>query len=146
MIWSYYTTLKDFPPQQLYEVLRLRQEIFIIEQKCIYDDIDGKDGDCSHLLLFSDSSELIGYLRIVPPKVKFEEVSLGRIVVRKEYRKQGLGKILIERGIELARNGKQIQVKIEAQAHLERYYARFGFATVSEPYDVDGIPHLQMVV
>lgn len=144
MTWSYYTTFDEFPAEHLYEVLKLRQEIFIIEQNCIYDDIDGKDGMCSHLLLWSGSSVLIGYLRIVPEEIKFKEISIGRIIVRKEYRGNGLGEILIKRGLDLARNGSESPVKIEAQAHLEDYYARFGFSTISEPYEVDGILHLLM--
>lgn len=146
MKWIFYKNLSEFKPEHLYEVLKLRQDIFIIEQDCIYDDLDGLDHISAHLLMQNNDDQLIGYLRIVPAGKKFKEVSLGRIAVRIEERGNGYGKELIRKGIEKALDGSGTAIKIEAQAHLEKYYSGFGFSTSSEVYDVDGIPHLQMVL
>lgn len=147
MHWIYYNQFSEFDVIRLYEVLKLRQDIFIIEQNCIYDDIDGLDEFCSHLLMYSENNKLTGYLRIVPAGKKFNQVSLGRIVVRKNSRGKGLGKNLIKKGLSLAKTYQDSgsAIMIEAQAHLEEYYQELGFKTISERYDVDDIPHLQMV-
>ncbi|CAN5181488.1 GNAT family N-acetyltransferase [soil metagenome] len=146
MNWILYHNITEFEPAHLYEVLKLRQDIFIIEQNCIYDDIDGLDYDSAHLLLHGDDDTLIGYLRLVPAGKKFDELSLGRIAIKKEYRGKGYGKNLIKKGLAIAKKWGETSIRIEAQAHLVNYYANLGFKTNSETYDVDGIPHIQMMV
>lgn len=146
MRWIFYKSLEDFNPTYLYDVLKLRQDVFIIEQKCIYDDIDDKDKTSQHLLLVDDFDQLIGYLRIVPKGKKFDEYSLGRIVVSSTHRNKGVGKLLVEKGISMVRSMGEDQIRIEAQAHLEQFYAGLGFQTDSDVYSVDDIPHLQMVL
>ena len=146
MTWTFYTAFDDFTPRHLYDVLKLRQDIFIIEQDCIYDDIDGLDDKSEHILLHRVDGEIIGYLRIVPPDIKFREHSLGRIVVKKGFRGRGLGKKLVEKGIDRVRRGGTPGIRIEAQAHLEKFYKNIGFSTVSEMYSVDGISHVQMML
>ncbi len=146
MKWTFYKNLSECSAEDLYEILKLRQDIFIIEQDCIYDDIDGLDKISAHLLMRNNDGRLIGYLRIVPAGVKFNEVSLGRIAVRAEERGNKYGKELIQKGLDKALEGSEAAVKIEAQSHLEEYYSRFGFNSTSDIYDVDGIPHLQMVL
>lgn len=146
MNWILYRSISEYEPVHLYEVVKLRQDIFIIEQNCIYDDIDGLDYVSAHLLLLGDDNNLIGYLRLVPAGKKFEELSLGRIAIKKKYRGKGLGTILIKKGLAIAKNWGETSVRIEAQAHLEKYYADLGFKTTSEIYDVDGIPHIQMML
>lgn len=146
MKWKLYKLFEDFSPQHLYEVLKLRQEIFVIEQKCIYDDIDGLDPDSEHLLLFKPDNNLIGYLRIVPAGIKFEEYSLGRIAIDKSYRRKGLGKNLVMKGVEIVSEAGVQSIRIEAQAHLEKFYTDIGFKTVSDVYEVDEIPHIQMIL
>lgn len=145
MKWILYNSLEECSIPHLYEILKLREEVFIIEQDCIYDDIDGIDYISSHLLLLDDEV-LVGYLRIVPPGEKFNELSIGRIVIRKQYRGRGLGKDLIQKGIKESAKKSSDMIRIEAQAHLEDYYSEFGFKSDSEIYHVDGIPHLQMLV
>jgi ElaA protein len=135
-----------FTPQHLYDVLKLRQDIFIIEQECIYNDIDGVDDKSEHLLLFEPDETLIGYLRIVPAGIKFDEYSLGRIAVKYSYRGRGIGKELIEKGISHVNAYGAQNIRIEAQAHLESFYKNIGFVTVSDIYTVDDIPHLQMII
>jgi len=148
MKWIYYKQFSDFTSEHLYDVLKLRQDIFIIEQNCIYDDIDGLDEASSHLLLFDEHDLLIGYLRIVPAGNKFDKISLGRIAIRKQFRGKRLGKDLIKKGISLVLNSKSSEpgIIIEAQAHLEEYYQKLGFKTISDIYYVDDIPHLKMVL
>lgn len=146
MDWTYYSSFDEFSPRHLYEVLKLRQDIFIIEQNCIYDDIDGLDDSSGHLLLLEPEGVLIGYLRIVPAGKKFEEYSLGRIAIKHSHRGQGLGKTLVEKGIEKVEKAGEQSIRIEAQAHLENFYKDIGFKTVSDIYDVDEIPHLQMIL
>lgn len=145
MKWKLYNLFEKFSPNHLYEVLKLRQDIFVIEQKCIYDDIDGLDPDSEHLLLLEPDNSLVGYLRIVPPGVKFEEYSLGRIAVEKSYRGKGLGKDLVMKGVEIVSKAGAQSIKIEAQAHLGKFYADIGFKTISDVYEVDEIPHIQMI-
>ncbi|WP_340106100.1 GNAT family N-acetyltransferase [Rhodohalobacter sp. 8-1] len=146
MKWTYYSSFDDFTPRHLHDVLKLRQEIFIIEQECIYNDIDGLDDVSEHLLLFNSDEILIGYLRIVPAGSKFEECSLGRIAIKHTHRGQGLGKTLVRKGIEIVEKAGVQAVRIEAQAHLEKFYEDIRFRTVSDIYIVDDIPHLQMIL
>lgn len=145
MNWIHYQSIEQFTPNHLYAVLKLRQEIFIIEQDCIYPDIDELDPHSEHLLLFDEKSELIGYLRIVPAGMKFQEVSLGRIIVDMSHRGTGLGKRIVKKGMELVLKKGEDSIRIEAQHHLENFYSELGFKTTSKPYDVDGIPHIEML-
>ncbi len=145
MNWIHYQSFSQFSPVHLYSVLKLRQEVFIIEQNCIYPDIDELDLDSEHLLLLDEKNNLIGYLRIVPPGKKFKEVSLGRIIVDIQLRGTGLGQLLVKKGMELISKNREISIRIEAQSHLEKFYSELGFKTTSKPYDVDGISHIEML-
>jgi ElaA protein len=145
MHWQYYKKFSDFTPQHLYAVLKLRQDVFIIEQNCIYPDIDGLDEMSSHLLGFYED-QLIAYSRIVPAGYKFDEISVGRIVVNSRFRSHGYGKKLIEESLDIVRKLGEEKVRIEAQAHLQNYYENLGFRKTGTPYDVDGIPHIQMLI
>lgn len=131
---------------QLYAILALRARVFVVEQACAYLDADGVDPESRHL--WAEPSEpghggaIRAYLRIVPAGAKFAEVSLGRIVTAPEARGTGLGRALVRRGLAAVRDAP---VRIGAQAHLERFYGEFGFVRASEPYDEDGIPHIEML-
>lgn len=144
MNWNLYDSLSQFPPKHLHAVLRLRQNVFIIEQDCIYPDIDELDEISEHLLLFIES-ELAGYLRVVPEEEKFKEISLGRIVVDEKYRGKGFGKKLVQKGIDILEQKGIDKIRIEAQLYLEVFYTDLGFVTKSSPYEVDGIPHIEML-
>lgn len=129
--------------KQVEDAFRLRQQVFIVEQDCFYEDIDGYDDKASHLLMY-DGESLAGYLRLFRCGVKYaEEASLGRIVVASEYRGTGLGPRLIKKGIELC---KGEAIRIEAQAALKGYYTKLGFQEEGDIYPVDGIDHLQMTL
>lgn len=144
MQYKFYPSFEEIPARQVYDLLKLRQDVFIIEQDCIYEDIDNIDFDAEHLLLL-DEDELCGYLRIVPPGKKYKEVSIGRILVKSTHRGRGLGASLIQKAMDIISKQNPQPVRIEAQAHLESFYNRLGFCTAGEPYDLDGILHVEML-
>ncbi|MBO6585669.1 MAG: GNAT family N-acetyltransferase [Gracilimonas sp.] len=136
-------SFEELSSVQLQDIFRLRQNVFIIEQQCFYEDIDGADAKAEHLLIY-DEEKLAAYLRIFPYGVKYKnEANMGRIVVDPEFRGTGLGERLIKKGIELC---DKKPIRIEAQAALEKYYNGFGFKAEGEVYVVDEIDHLQMVL
>jgi ElaA protein len=138
-----YKSFSELSSSELEDVLRLRQNVFIIEQNCFYEDIDGFDEKANHLL-FYEGRKLAAYLRLFPKGLKLEdEISLGRIVVDPEFRGTGLGSNLIKKGIELS-DGEPI--RIEAQAALIKYYNELGFVEEGKVYIVDGIDHIQMTL
>ncbi|MDE1951037.1 MAG: GNAT family N-acetyltransferase [Burkholderiales bacterium] len=133
----------------LYDALALRCRVFVLEQGP-YQDPDGLDRGAWHLLGRStgDAGEggLIAYLRLVDPGLKYAEPSIGRVVTAAEWRGRGLGRRLVAEGVAgCARLWPGRAIRISAQAHLERFYAGFGFAAVGAPYLEDGIPHLEML-
>jgi ElaA protein len=131
---------------QLYDLLKLRQDVFIIEQNCIYPDLDGYDKKALHLLIY-EHDNLVAYSRIFAPDIKYKaESSIGRIIVSQEKRGGSLGKTLIEKSIGYCiTNYPNSDIRIEAQAKLKNYYSQLGFIGDSDIYLVDGIDHLQMV-
>ena len=131
----------DLPAATVYAILALRSRVFVVEQRCAYNDMDGLDERSEHLWA-QDGARIVAYLRIVAAGAKYAEASIGRVVVDADYRKHGLGKQLMERG--LAAVGAA-PLKIQAQAYLERFYSELGFRRISEPYDEDGIAHVDMV-
>ncbi|MEQ8523628.1 GNAT family N-acetyltransferase [Gracilimonas sp.] len=138
-----YKSFEELSSAQLQDVFRLRQRVFIIEQECFYEDIDGADNKANHLLIY-EGGKLGAYLRVFPFGVKYEkEANLGRIVVDPEFRGTGLGTKLIKKGISLC---EKRPIRIEAQAALKKYYNELGFREEGEIYVVDGIDHLQMVL
>jgi ElaA protein len=150
MITWQWSKFADLTVSQLYAMLALRQEVFVLEQTCLYPDIDGLDPAAQHLLGWrnaGDKLELVAHLRCLAPGAKYEEMSIGRVVTSPAARGTGLGRELVAQGLEFARllhPGHAI--RIGAQAHLEAFYASFGFVTVSEPYDEDGIQHIDMIL
>jgi ElaA protein len=129
----------------LYAVLHLRQAVFVVEQACLYQDLDGLDRPATHMLCW-EGNELAAYQRCLPPGTSFRESAIGRIVVAPSHRHSGLGQALVERGIRhnLAR-WPESGIRINAQAYLRAFYSRLGFEPAGDEYDEDGIPHLQMV-
>ena len=144
--WSRFSELR---PQDLYEVVRLRESVFIVEQQCPYNDADGRDPVAWHLLGWSDGEEgktLVAYARIFEPGLRYTEGSIGRVVSAPEVRGTGVGKALMAealRRLEGLAPGQAI--KIAAQRRLEKFYLDLGFKTVSAPYEEDGIIHVDML-
>lgn len=132
--------------QQIYAIFQARSAVFVVEQNCVYQDIDGKDPKCWHLFASSASGEILAYLRIVPAGLSYAELSLGRVLTSAAGRGLGLGKQLLEQSLDFCQlHFPQQAIRISAQAYLEKFYQSFGFKTVSEPYLEDDIPHLQML-
>ena len=144
--WSRFSELS---PADLYAVVRLREEVFIVEQQCAYPDADGRDPLAWHLLGWSDRENgktLVAYARIFEPGLRYTEGSIGRVVTAPEVRGTGLGKALMAealRRLEGLAPGQTI--KIAAQRRLEKFYLELGFRTVSAPYEEDGIMHVDML-
>lgn len=134
----------------LYRLLRLRSEVFVVEQACVFQDMDGLDAVCMHLLGEVVSADgtvvLLASTRLVPPGVAFEEASIGRVVTAPAARGGGIGHTLMAESVRqlIALWGEQ-PIRIGAQAHLERFYNRHGFVSDNKPYIEDGIPHLEML-
>jgi ElaA protein len=139
---------RDVSTSELYACLRLRSEVFIIEQNCIYRDVDGKDlaGETRHLMAWR-GSDLVAYLRILDPGQNEGRALVGRVVTSASVRGAGLGHELIQRGLaECRRHWPGTDIFLRAQAHLQKYYERHGFVVVGEPFDDDGILHVGMLL
>ncbi len=138
-------TFNELTVAELYRILQLRSEVFVVEQNCVYLDPDGKDLSCYHLCAWLHD-QLVAYCRIVPPGVSYEEASIGRVLTHPAHRKDGYGKLLMQNAIKKTYalyNGSTI--KIGAQQYLVQFYGDLGFEAVSEPYLEDDIPHVLML-
>jgi ElaA protein len=155
--WTWHK-FAELSPEALYAILELRSRIFVVEQNCIFPDMDGRDRDCEHLCGFEEAGDgrrgmgdgkdrkLVAYLRLVPPGVRTPEPSLGRVVVEQSARSKGFGRAVMLEGMRRCAElypGKP--VKVSAQQHLERFYNTLGFQTVGAPYLEDGIVHIDMI-
>ncbi|WP_374951402.1 GNAT family N-acetyltransferase [Mucilaginibacter sp.] len=146
------TTLKpilksfnDLTVTELYMILRLRNEVFIVEQNCVYQDVDNKDLKCHHLMLMQ-GDQLMAYARLVPVGISFTEVSIGRVITSPLARGTGAGKELMQTAIKACEIiFGEGPIKIGAQAYLVKFYSSLGFVQVSDEYDEDGIPHIDMI-
>lgn len=133
-------------PEELYAILRLRSEVFVVEQNCVFLDMDNKDMYCDHLCGWENGS-LLGYSRIVPAGISYVESSIGRIVSSPAARGRGVGRELVTKSIEiLYRLHGRRSIRIGAQYYLKRFYASFGFVQKGEIYLEDGIEHIEMVL
>ena len=130
--------------EELYEILKLRSEVFVVEQKCIYNDIDGKDLTSSHIMI-KENGKIKAYLRALQPGVSYEDASLGRVLVSPDARGKGYAKTIVTKGVEyILNNFNTTKITIGAQEYLKNFYSEIGFKPISEVYDEDGIPHLDM--
>lgn len=140
-------TFRELPVESLYEILNLRNEVFVVEQNCVYLDTDKKDIFATHVLLKNSEGNLIGYSRILPKGISYNSyVSIGRVVTSKEARGTGAGLLLMEESVKICEiMYPTIDIKIEAQSYLIKFYERFGFKSTGEDYILDGIPHREMI-
>jgi ElaA protein len=147
IIWSC-LRFDELSTEDLYQILQLRAEIFVVEQDCAYQDVDDFDQEGLHVmgqLSDYDEAQLVSYSRLLPPGAKYEGASIGRVITKKSARGGGVGKALILNSLALCKEhwpGKVIT--ISAQLYLQTFYSDLGFETDSEPYDEDGIPHIRM--
>lgn len=146
---KYQWTCKSFQElsaDELYSILRLRSEVFVVEQNCVFLDMDNKDQSCYHIMGW-DGTNLVASTRLVPKGKSYPDFhSIGRVVNSPDYRGQGLGKELMEYSIakcvEYFGNGP---IKIGAQLYLKKFYESLGFVQTSDVYDEDGIDHIEMI-
>lgn len=131
----------------LYEIIKLRIDVFVVEQNCPYAELDNKDDHPETIHITATlNSELVAYARIVPPELSYTEVSMGRFIVKQPFRRQGIGSELLTKCLaEKFRIWPNYKIKISAQEHLKPYYEYFGFRVVSDIYLEDGIPHVEML-
>jgi ElaA protein len=140
-------TFEKLSPDELYRILQLRSQVFVVEQACIYLDADGKDRDCLHVLGYEneEGSELAAYARLVPAGYFHDEPAIGRVLTSPAHRKAGYGRQLMSYSIsETLHHFHTKTIVISAQHYLEAFYTSLGFETNSEVYLEDNIPHIKM--
>ena len=142
-IWHNFESISK---EELYDVLSLRQRVFIIEQDCFYEDLDYSDQDANHLLLYKDN-KLIGYSRVFQPGIKYDAASIGRIVTDLDYRGRGYGKSITQEAIQFLKNNfPGSDISISAQYRLVNFYEDLGFEREGEVYLEDNIDHIKMTL
>ncbi len=137
----------DLDLHDLYYILQLRAEVFVVEQNCPYQDIDDKDQKAIHMWCSNDEGKIVAYCRLLPSGVTYTEPSIGRVVSAPSIRNTGSGRLLMEKAINyMLSELHHTSIRISAQLYLEKFYISLGFATVSEPYLEDDIPHIEMLL
>ena len=135
----------ELTPYQLYAILQLRNEVFVVEQNCVFQDADDKDQNSYHLMGYLDN-KLVAYTRLVPAGLSYEQASIGRVVTSPSVRRSGAGKLLMQQSIDSLYSlfGK-VPIRIGAQLYLQHFYESFGFQRISDIYLEDGIEHIYML-
>ena len=135
----------ELTTEELYQTLRLRSEVFVVEQDCIYQDLDNKDQKAIHLY-FKENDEILAYTRIFKAGYYYENPSIGRVVVSKKNRGKDVGKKIMIDSIEyIKQNMKGKKIELSAQKYLDKFYKDLGFYKTGEDYLEDGIPHQRML-
>lgn len=135
----------ELSTKDLYDILQLRAEVFVVEQNCVYQDIDGKDEKALHVIGFKND-KIVAYCRIFKSGDYFEKASIGRVVVAKNERKFGYGHIIFQHSMDAVKQHfNETSVKISAQLYLKKFYESHGFVQVGEGYLEDDIPHIAMI-
>lgn len=138
-------TFKELSTDELYAILELRSEVFVVEQNCVYQDIDYKDQNALHVMGFKND-QLVTYTRLFKPDDYFEHASIGRVLVKVEARRLKYGYEMMKASIDaIEEHYTETKIKISAQTYLKQFYNNFGFVVVGEAYLEDGIPHIGMV-
>ena len=138
-------TFQELTTQELYDVLQLRSEVFVVEQDCVYQDIDGKDQKALHVIGFK-AGKVVAYTRIFKPGLYFKEASIGRVVVKDSEREHKYGYDIMKASIKaIKEHYKEDVIKVSAQTYLKRFYNNLEFYEVGEEYLEDGIPHIRMI-
>ncbi len=138
-------TFEELTTTELYQIMRLRNAVFVVEQNCIYQDVDNKDQKAIHIIGIKHE-EVIAYARILKPGDYFDHTGIGRVVVSQPERKHGYGRLLMKATLkEIAKRFGKAPVELSGQAHLTAFYSDLGFVTSGEEYLEDGIPHIRMI-
>ena len=137
---------RDLSLDELHDLIALRIEIFVVEQDCPYQEVDGKDKIAFHQIGRDESGEIVATSRVLGPGISYKEVSIGRVVVSEKVRGNGIAHEMMDRSKEfvLSEYGK-VPIRISAQVYLEKYYSRHGFQSTGKKYLEDGIPHMEML-
>lgn len=135
----------DLSTEMLYAILAVRAEVFVVEQNCPYQDVDGKDLKSLHVCGYAENGELCAYARLVKPGVSYDEWSIGRVITSLGVRRTGAGEELMRTCMAYFNEHHISSVRISAQSYLHDFYTKFGFVRVSEEYLEDDIPHMQML-
>lgn len=129
---------------ELYEILKLRSEIFVVEQTCVYNDLDGLDREAMHFMVYEEQ-QLAAYLRVLKPGTRFSEASIGRVATHRAFRRRGISSQLMKTAMNYIQNTMAApSISISAQSYLQQFYESLGFRVVSDEYLEDGIPHVEM--
>lgn len=146
MEWSI-KKFSDLTLDEMYDSLYLRTEVFVVEQKCCYQEVDNSDKVSYHIFAKDSEGTIVAYARILPAGISFDEVSIGRVVVDKNYRGQGLSRELVKRTLDFIKNEfNEKVIQISAQEYLINFYKSFGFEINSDVYLEDNIPHIDMIL
>jgi ElaA protein len=138
-------SFKELTTEELYGILQLRSEVFVVEQDCVYQDVDNKDQKALHVFSLKNN-DVVAYARIFKAGYYFKEASIGRVVVAESYRKYGLGHELLKQCLKaINKHYKTEEVKISAQTYLKNFYEQYNFKQVGKEYLEDGIPHITML-
>jgi len=138
-------TFQELTISELYQILQLRSEVFVVEQNCVYQDIDGKDEKALHIL-GKKEGKIVAYTRCFAPKIYFEEAAIGRVVVKETERKFGYGHQILKASIEeIQQRYQTTTIKLSAQQYLTHFYETHNFKQIGEGYLEDGIPHIAML-
>ncbi|MGF1981872.1 GNAT family N-acetyltransferase [Lactococcus taiwanensis] len=137
-------TFDQLTTTEMYNLLSLRTAVFVVEQNCPYQELDGKDQVAQHLWLENEAGEVVALCRLLPQGLSFAEASIGRVLVNPAYRGENWGRALVKAALEVLQQAGEDAVTIEAQYYLRDFYRGFGFVENSEPFDEDGIKHVNM--
>lgn len=142
---SHLKKFNELSVTELYKIVTLRNQVFVVEQNCAYLDTDDYDQEAYHILIWHENV-LVAYARIIKPGVKYTNSSIGRVVVNQNHRKLNLGHLLMTYAVKAVNElFKNCDITISAQAHLQHFYNKHGFETISDEYLEDNIPHVEMV-
>lgn len=135
----------ELTTEELYKILRVRNEVFVVGQTCIYQDCDNKDYSSYHFYV-EEGNEVVGYLRIVNKGISYEEMSIGRVLVKETHRNKGLSrKIMLEAIKFIEEKLNSTEIRLSAQVYIKGFYESLGFKQVSEEYLEDDLPHVEML-
>lgn len=136
---------QELTNDELYSIMKARVDVFVVEQECPYEELDNYDQEASHCFLKIDG-RIAAYVRILPKNTKYEEVSIGRVLVVKNFRGNGYAKLIMKKAMNYAENQwQENKIKIQAQKYLHTFYSSLGFNQVSDVYLDDNIPHIDMI-
>jgi ElaA protein len=145
MIQYQFKTFESLSIQELYAIMQVRNDVFVYEQHCYYQDLDDKDQACIHVLGWNEQQKLVAYCRILPPGLTYPTHSIGRVLVISAYRKQQLGRALMQKTLDyIVTTYGKVPLTIEAQLYLQAFYESLGFVRTSDVFDDAGIDHVEM--